>query len=85
VADYETVLDELTRDLAPDNLDLAVQIAQVPEQIRGFDTVKDFELATAKEKEAELLDAFRRRVRASDGFDREGDEAVRLADRQSIH
>jgi indolepyruvate ferredoxin oxidoreductase len=64
---YEAVLDELARDLAPDNLDLAVQIAQVPEHIRGFDTVKDSQLATAREKEAELLDDFRRRVRAGMG------------------
>ena len=61
------MLDELARDLAPDNLDLAVQIAQVPEHIRGFDTVKDSQLAAAMEKEAELLDAFRGRVRAGIG------------------
>jgi indolepyruvate ferredoxin oxidoreductase len=67
---YEAVLDELARDLAPDNLDLAVQIAQVPEHIRGFDTVKDSQLATAREEEAELLDDFRRRVRA--GMDSAG-------------
>jgi indolepyruvate ferredoxin oxidoreductase len=62
VDDYEEVLDELARGLAPDNLDLAVEIAQIPEQIRGFDTVKEAHLTTAKEKEAELLDAFRRQV-----------------------
>jgi indolepyruvate ferredoxin oxidoreductase len=67
VQSYEAVLDELTRDLASDNLDLAVQIAQIPEHIRGFDTVKDSQLAAAKEKEAELLDAFRGRVRAGTG------------------
>jgi indolepyruvate ferredoxin oxidoreductase len=64
VKEYEDVLDELARDLAPDNLDLAVQIAQVPEFIRGFDTVKDSQIAAAKEKEAELLDGFRGRVGA---------------------
>jgi indolepyruvate ferredoxin oxidoreductase len=67
VESYEAVLDELTRDLASDNVDLAVQIAQIPEHIRGFDTVKDSQLAAAKEKEAELLDAFRGRVRAGTG------------------
>jgi len=64
VREYEDVLDEMTRELTPDNLDLAVQIAQVPEYIRGFDTVKDSHIASAKEKEAELLDAFRGRVEA---------------------
>ena len=63
--DYEAVLDELIRDLSPENLDLAVQIAEIPEHIRGFDTVKDSQLASAKEKEAELLDAFRGRGEAA--------------------
>ena len=62
VAEYEHVVDELLRGLSPQNLDLAVQIAEIPEQIRGFDTVKDAQAATAKEKEAQLLDAFRKSV-----------------------
>ncbi len=59
LAEYETVLEELLRELSPANLDLAVQIAEIPEHVRGFDTVKDEQLAAAKEKEAELLAAFR--------------------------
>ncbi|MCP4907757.1 MAG: indolepyruvate ferredoxin oxidoreductase family protein [bacterium] len=61
LADYEATLDELLRELTVENRDLAVQIAEIPEQIRGFDTVKDGQLAAAREKEAELLDAFRKR------------------------
>jgi len=61
VGEYEAVLDELLRDLSPENLELAVQIAEIPEHIRGFDTVKDAQIETAKEKEAQLLDAFRKR------------------------
>ncbi len=60
VGEYERVVDELLRGLGLQNLDLAVQIAEIPEQIRGFDTVKDAQAATAKEKEAQLLDAFRK-------------------------
>ncbi len=60
LADYEKTLDELFHALTTENLDLAVQIAEIPEQVRGFDTVKEEHLASAKEKEAELLDAFRR-------------------------
>ena len=60
LAEYEETLDELMRNLTPSNRELAVQIAEIPEHIRGFDTVKDAQLETAKEKEAELLDAFRR-------------------------
>jgi indolepyruvate ferredoxin oxidoreductase len=61
LVEYETTLDELMRDLTLENRDLAIQIAEIPEHIRGFDTVKDAQLATAKEKEAELLDSFRKR------------------------
>ena len=59
VGEYERMLDEVLRGLAAHNLDLAVQLAEMPEQIRGFDTVKDGQLATAKEKEAQLLEVFR--------------------------
>jgi indolepyruvate ferredoxin oxidoreductase len=62
LADYEATIDELLRGLSLENREIAVQIAEIPEHIRGFDTVKDEQLATAKEKEAELLDAFRRQA-----------------------
>ena len=61
LGEYEATLDELLRDLTLENRDLAVQIAEIPEHIRGFDTVKDAQLKVAKEKEAALLDAFRSR------------------------
>lgn len=59
VTEYEALLDELLGDLTPQNRELAIQIAQIPEFIRGFDTVKDEQLAAAKEKQAQLLFAFR--------------------------
>ena len=49
--------------LAPGNLTvragLAVQLASIPEDIRGYGHVKDRHLAAAKQKEASLLAAFR--------------------------
>jgi indolepyruvate ferredoxin oxidoreductase len=60
VEEYENVVDELLRDLALENHELAIQIAEIPEHVRGFDTVKDLHMEAAKEKEAELLAAFRR-------------------------
>ncbi|MEO8675205.1 MAG: indolepyruvate ferredoxin oxidoreductase family protein [Casimicrobiaceae bacterium] len=56
---YETLVDELVAALAPHNHRLAVQLAQVPEHIRGYGHVKDRHLKIAKAKEAELLAAFR--------------------------
>ncbi|MFK7897699.1 MAG: indolepyruvate ferredoxin oxidoreductase family protein [Myxococcota bacterium] len=60
LADYEQNIQEISRALSTENLDLAVQLAEIPEQIRGFDTVKEEYVETAKEKEAELLADFRR-------------------------
>ncbi len=56
---YETLVDEIVATLAPHNHDLAVQLAQIPEHIRGYGHVKDRHLKAAKAKEAELLAAFR--------------------------
>jgi indolepyruvate ferredoxin oxidoreductase len=59
VADYERVIDELLAGLDHTNHDLAVQIAQIPEQIRGYGHVKQAHLEKARERAAELLAAFR--------------------------
>ena len=40
----------------------AVQIAEIPESIRGFDSVKESQQAAAEDKQAELLATFRGRV-----------------------
>ncbi len=56
---YEQVLGELLSGLSLDNHELAVEIAGIPEQIRGYGHVKARHLRTAKAREAELLAAFR--------------------------
>ena len=50
---------ELLPALAPHNHALAVELAQIPEHIRGYGHVKDRHVKAAKAKEAELLAAFR--------------------------
>ncbi|TDJ07589.1 MAG: indolepyruvate ferredoxin oxidoreductase family protein [Deltaproteobacteria bacterium] len=62
IREYEDTLAELLEGLKPDNYDLAVEIASVPEHIRGFDLVKEQHLRDAKAKEVELLAAFRLRT-----------------------
>jgi indolepyruvate ferredoxin oxidoreductase len=62
VGEYETVITEILAGLSMNNLELALQIAELPAQIRGFDSVKDVQLASAKEREAELLRDFRTSV-----------------------
>jgi indolepyruvate ferredoxin oxidoreductase len=59
IAEYERTVDELLARLDRGNRALAVEIASIPERIRGFGHVKARHLAEAKKKEAELLSAFR--------------------------
>ena len=58
-AQYETLIDEVLAALAPHNHGLAVELARIPEHIRGYGHVKERHLDSAKAKEAELLAAFR--------------------------
>ncbi|HXZ49894.1 MAG TPA: indolepyruvate ferredoxin oxidoreductase family protein [Usitatibacter sp.] len=57
--DYRAVVEELLRGLEADRIELAVEIASIPEHIRGFGAVKARHLAAARAKQAELLDAWR--------------------------
>ena len=61
IDDYERVMDEVLAGLKPDNLDLAVQIASLPESVRGFELVKESHLEDVQAKQTELLTAFRLR------------------------
>ena len=62
IAEYEATLGELLLGLSAENRPLAVEIASLPEHVRGFDSVKERHLAEAKDKQRELLAAFRRSV-----------------------
>jgi indolepyruvate ferredoxin oxidoreductase len=59
IADYERTVTELLGRLDRGNHKLAVEIAQIPERIRGYGHVKRRHLAQAKQTEAGLLAAFR--------------------------
>jgi indolepyruvate ferredoxin oxidoreductase len=65
IAEYEATLDELCARLGPDNHELAVEIASLPEHIRGFDTVKEHHVEDVAVKRQELLAAFRLRAPAA--------------------
>ncbi|MHA1113858.1 MAG: indolepyruvate ferredoxin oxidoreductase family protein, partial [Alphaproteobacteria bacterium] len=55
---YEATIDGLLDKLTPERHALAIDIATIPEHIRGFGHVKERHLSAAKAKEAELLAAF---------------------------
>lgn len=54
VVDYEASIRGLCQKLTPDNHATAVQIASVPEMIRGFGPVRDRHLRHARQREVEL-------------------------------
>jgi indolepyruvate ferredoxin oxidoreductase len=59
IADYEAMMDEILGKLAPHNHKVAVQLATIPEHIRGYGHVKDRHLKEAKARETVLLGEFR--------------------------
>ena len=58
IGEYEATIDELVGKLSSDNHALAVKIASIPEEIRGYGHVKERNLGIAKAKRADLLAAF---------------------------
>ncbi len=59
IGEYESLIDELVAALAPHNHALAVELAQLPERIRGYGHVKLRNVTAVKASEAALLAAFR--------------------------
>jgi len=59
IGEYRACIDELLTSLNAATLPLAVEIARIPEEIRGFGHVKERHVKAAKEREAALLARFR--------------------------
>jgi indolepyruvate ferredoxin oxidoreductase len=59
IGEYETLIGELLGGLTPVNHALAVKLASVPDDIKGYGHVKDAHLEKAKRKQAELLNQWR--------------------------
>ena len=59
MAGYAAVIRELAASLSPANHALAVEIASLPEQIRGFGHIKMRSIERARAREADLLAAWR--------------------------
>ncbi len=56
--DYRKLMEEVIAKLAPHNHAIAVQLAQIPEDIRGYGHVKERHVKSAKQKEAALMADF---------------------------
>jgi indolepyruvate ferredoxin oxidoreductase len=59
IEDYRATISELLQTLDRSKLRLAVEIAELPEQIRGYAHVKEAHLARAEARKAELMAAWR--------------------------
>jgi indolepyruvate ferredoxin oxidoreductase len=59
IGEYEALVAELLNGLSPANHALAVKLAAIPDDIKGYGHVKDAHLVKAKQKEAELLNQWR--------------------------
>ena len=62
IDDYEHTLARVLPDLRPDTLDLAIELASLPEQIRGFGHVKAESMSSAETRHSELLSEFSKRT-----------------------
>jgi len=60
INDYKALVENVAGQLTPTNHALAIELARLPEQIRGFGHVKAENLARAKKEEAEVLARFER-------------------------
>ncbi len=54
ISEYEELVEHVTQTLRPERLDLAVELARLPDGVRGFGHVKDRHVAAVKKREAEL-------------------------------
>jgi indolepyruvate ferredoxin oxidoreductase len=64
VVEYEQTLLMMLSKLDTANLDMALQVASLPEQIRGFGHVKEASMAAAAARRLALLEAFKAPVHA---------------------
>ncbi|MDW8124041.1 MAG: indolepyruvate ferredoxin oxidoreductase family protein [Geminicoccaceae bacterium] len=61
IAEYEALLDEILLGLSADRLELAIELARLPEGIRGFGHVKEANLARVRARWRELAARWRTR------------------------
>jgi indolepyruvate ferredoxin oxidoreductase len=55
---YKGVIERVITNLTPENLPEALEIAALPDQIRGYEQIKEQSIAKVKQQAAEKLAAF---------------------------
>ncbi len=61
IGEYEATLDEVLAGLSPANHSVAVELARLPEQVRGYGHVKERHVAAYRERQRELMGRLRGR------------------------
>ena len=59
ISEYDALIDEILACLSPANHEIAVELASLPAEIRGFGHIKEANLAQVKAREEKLLARFR--------------------------
>ena len=70
IGEYESTVETLLAGLSRDNHDVAVEIARLPEHVRGFDDIKERSYQDVSAKQAERLTAALRADLKEVGFKR---------------
>jgi len=65
IGEYRASIDEVLQGLSADKLALAVEIARIPEEIRGYGHVKERHLAAARPKWQQLMAQWRGQTMSS--------------------
>ena len=66
-SDYETQMRTAVGKLTPANLSTVIALAAVPDMIKGYGHVKEANIALAKQRRQELLDAMEQASRSAAG------------------
>ena len=59
IAWYRDLIEQVQANLTPENLPQALEIASLPDQIRGYEKIKEQNIAKVKQQAAEKLEALR--------------------------
>jgi len=61
ITDYEALIEEILPVLSPENQDIAIELAALPQGVRGFGHIKQANWASAKARETDLRPALHAR------------------------
>ena len=59
ITDYETMIGDIIAGVSASNYDTAIELAEIPEHIRGYGHIKERHVKLAKDTEAKLMAQFR--------------------------